>query len=252
MTSNRYVALWRKGKRGLARHGVGGVLKYLVSAILESSRRPFQKAMQGEEELYDQQHQIDTAIKLCGAADLIGVDSENWVHGYRYMPSEPGQFHSLMQHLPIRFEDYTFIDYGSGKGRALLMAADYPFKEIIGVEYSSHLHEIAERNIANYVGPTKKCEKITSIRRDATQFVIPAGPVVHYFANPFEEPVMKRVVQNIVDSLTGEPRPTFVVYYNALCANVFLERGFLEVTRQTAKHGVHMIFEGNLPPALSR
>ena len=127
----------------------------------------------------------------------------------------------------------------------MLMAADYPFNEIIGVEYSSCLHEVAEQNIANYVSPTRMCEKITSIRCDAEQFAIPGGPVVHYFANPFEEPVMKRVVQNIVDSLTEEPRPMFVAYYNAICADVFLEHGFLEVVRQTDKHGIHMIFESD-------
>ena len=244
MTCNKCVALWRRGKRGLGRYGARGVLKFVISTSLESLRRRFGKGVaEGEGELFDRQHQIDTTVKPHDAADLMGVDSENWVHGIAYMPSEPERFHSLMRHLPIRFEDYTFIDYGSGKGRAILMAANYPFKEIMGVEYSSYLHEIAEQNIAHHVGPTKKCEKIRSIRCDAAQFAIPAGQVVHYFANPFDEPVMKQVARNIIDSLQREPCRLFVVYYNAVCANVFLEHGFLEVTRQMDKHGVHLILE---------
>ena len=45
---------------------------------------------------------------------------------------------------------FTFVDLGSGKGRTLLMASDYPFRRIIGVELLPSLHQIAQENLRQY------------------------------------------------------------------------------------------------------
>ena len=53
---------------------------------------------------------------------------------------EPARFRKVLASLQIAFHDYTFIDFGSGKGRALLLASEFPFKRIIGLEFSPELH----------------------------------------------------------------------------------------------------------------
>ena len=55
--------------------------------------------------------------------------------GGQYQPSEPALFHEILDSLPVAVDGFTFIDLGSGKGRTLLMASEYPFRRIIGVEF---------------------------------------------------------------------------------------------------------------------
>jgi len=123
------------------------------------------------------------------------------------------------------------------------MAADYPFREIVGVEYSPALHATAERNIANYRNDTIKCSKIKSVLADATRFTIPSGPVVLYFANPFDETVLEPVVQNVLKSLRDEPRELFVVYYVACHAAVFRRLGFREIWSMKDDAGTHLVLQ---------
>src|SRR5712671_3243440 len=52
----------------------------------------------------------------------------------QYRTARVGAFTQLLESLDIRHELYSFIDFGCGKGRALLLASRFPFKEIIGVE----------------------------------------------------------------------------------------------------------------------
>ena len=93
----------------------------------------------------------------------------------------------MMQSLPIDYTQFTFIDLGSGKGRTLLIASDYPFRRIIGVELLGELHRIAQENIRTYQSPTRKCFALEIIRGDAREFTFPAEPSVIYLFNPLTE-----------------------------------------------------------------
>ena len=60
--------------------------------------------------------------------------------------------HKILRQLRIDLSRFTFIDLGSGKGRVLLIAAQYPFEAVIGVEFSETLHDIAQSNICKFTG----------------------------------------------------------------------------------------------------
>ena len=47
-------------------------------------------------------------------------------------------------------EDYSFIDLGAGMGRGMLLAAQMPFREVIGVELHPDLAEVAQKNIKEW------------------------------------------------------------------------------------------------------
>ena len=84
------------------------------------------------------------------AQPLVGVIVCWGISSSPYQPTEPELFRkmlaSLIQASPkIDFREFTFIDIGSGKGRALLMAADYPFRRILGIELLPDLHRVARR-----------------------------------------------------------------------------------------------------------
>jgi hypothetical protein len=132
--------------------------------------------------------------------------------GHEYFATDPWLFEEIMQALPIQFEDFTFIDLGSGKGRSLMLASDYPFRRILGVEYLPELHRVAELNIGRYSGENQKCRRIESICKDARDFDFPAEPTVLYLFNPFPEPVFALVLARLKESLARNPRPFYVAY----------------------------------------
>jgi hypothetical protein len=72
-------------------------------------------------------------------------DGTSSVHAMSYAGSQPSTVRAALRQLPS-VEDYTFVDLGCGKGRALLVASEFPFNAIIGVELNPALATIAERN----------------------------------------------------------------------------------------------------------
>lgn len=108
--------------------------------------------------------------------------------------------------------DFTFIDLGSGKGRVLLMASDYPFKRIIGVEFMPELHRAAQKNISGFLFDRQQCRQIESICMDSRDFQFPPGPLVVYLFNPFSEATFAQVLENLRQLIEQSPRPVYVAY----------------------------------------
>ena len=157
---------------------------------------------------FDRRYGVDTGGRI--EARELRVDSENRTFGARYEPTPPRTFASLMRHLPADLSAYTFVDFGSGKGRVLLLASRYHFSCIIGVEYAKDLHAIASRNVHTYRDPEQVCRNIIPLNIDATEFAIPHTPCVFYFFQPFGREVMTRVLDNIKRSLLA-PRPIYLI-----------------------------------------
>jgi len=132
--------------------------------------------------------------------------------GHEYFATDPWLFEQIMQALPIRFEAFIFIDLGSGKGRSLMLASDYPFRRIVGVEYLPELHRSAELNLGRYSGEAQKCRRIECICQDARDFEFPDEPTVLYLFNPFPEPVFALVLEKLKVSLEKSPRSFYVAY----------------------------------------
>src|ERR1700756_79540 len=164
---------------------------------------------------YDWDYRVDTTSATVGWRDrLLGV-----FHS-AYQPTEPAAFHEMLQALPIDFRDFTFIDLGSGKGRTLLMASDYPFRRILGVELLPELHSVARENLQKYRSPKQKCFALESVCRDARTFESPAEPLVLYLFNPLPEVALAEVTLRLQHSLTQNPRKVFVLYHNPLLERV--------------------------------
>jgi ribosomal protein L11 methylase PrmA len=119
------------------------------------------------------------------------------------------------------------VDYGSGKGRVMVVAAHYRFTDITGIDFSSQLCEEARRNTdALNQFPSVK---FTVIHAEATTYQIKKEDNVLFFFNPFDEVVMEQVVINIRQSLRKYPRKLYVAYINPEHKDLFEEAGFEEV-----------------------
>ena len=160
--------------------------------------------------LFDWRHRIET----CSTAELSGltIQSENVVHGVLNDPIHPKLCFEILGALGIEYSDYAFIDLGSGKGRALVIASEYPFQRVVGVEFAEELHSIARRNVRDYRSRTQQCTNIECLLLDATEFIPPPVPTVFWMNNPFRPPVLIPVLRNIGKSLSEVPRDLILVY----------------------------------------
>ncbi len=168
----------------------------------------------GHRSTFDLAHDVDTDGEVLGWTYLSDLDisSPNWIDGVDYCAIEPERFDAILSSLEIRFEDFTFIDFGSGKGRALLMASDFPFRKVIGLEFSRELHETAERNIRTYKRSPQGCRAVESRCVDFLDFSLPPEACVLYFYDPCSEALFRRVLDHIRKSLEEHPRPLWIVY----------------------------------------
>ena len=127
------------------------------------------------------------------------------------------------------FHDFVFIDLGSGKGRTLLMASDYPFRRIVGVELLPELHRAALENLRKYKSESQTCFALESICADATEFRFPDEPTVLFLFNPFPEAGLRRMIANLERSLRDHPRAVFVIYHNPVLGHMLENPGLKKV-----------------------
>lgn len=162
---------------------------------------------------FDKIYRTDTSGELLiKDTNLSESESKSGAQLYWATPEPLDRY--LIGSLDIAFTDYTFIDFGSGKGRVLLVASQFPFQKIIGVEFVPELHEIAEKNIHIYKSNQQKCNNISSVCMDAVEFCIPETPIVLHFYHPFksESKILSKVLNNIKKSLVEKPRPVWIIY----------------------------------------
>jgi SAM-dependent methyltransferase len=142
----------------------------------------------------------------------LQINSTNLSDATWYEPVPTLCFRHLMKELSISYENYYFIDFGSGKGRALFLAADYPFSKVIGVEFSRELHAVCLRNIKTYRSARQRCFKIESVCSDVVNFVMPPVQSVYFFYSPFKASVFAKVIDNLMKSLQSYPRSVYLLF----------------------------------------
>src|SRR5262249_50730962 len=113
---------------------------------------------------------------------------------------------SVLDSFVIRPRQDVFLDFGSGLGRAVILAARKPFLRVIGVEMNEQLNERARENLRRAL-PRLECRNVELITCDATRFRIPGDVTVVYFFNPFCGQVLEQVLENLKASLQTSPRP---------------------------------------------
>ena len=178
-----------------------------------------------EQDGFDRRYGTDTTAML-GPADF-GRTSDNVRYASLYRATLPRTFERIIGTMKIRHEDFIFVDFGSGKGRTLLLASEFPFKRVIGLEFSPKLHEAAQKNVGIYRSATQKCKQFELECLDAASYELPVENTVFYFFDPFELPVMSPVIDNMKKSLEKHPRKVFIAYVNPTYCAVMENSGFL-------------------------
>ncbi len=223
---------WREQARAKGAASAASLLvRKLWSFVREST--PEQRRQRYGDMEYDWEHRVNTTSgTVSWRARLLGLFHSP------YQPTEPALFQEMMASLPIEFDQFTFIDLGSGKGRTLLMASEYPFMKIVGVELIAELHCAAEENIRAYRSPTQRCVQIESVCVDASDFVFPDTPLVMYLFNPLPEWGLDRMIRNLEQSLEQSPRPVWIVYHNPAMDSTLAASRALVRSKGTGQYSV--------------
>lgn len=185
------------------------------------ARRAEDPAAHGGRE-FDCRYGVDTAGYI--ATQCLTVIGPNRLHtaGYAPIHNIHYDFGHYLSFLAINYEESTFVDLGSGKGRAVLIASLLPFFRVVGVEFSGDLVAIARENVRRFPHAAQRCGSIELLHLDAVDYVFPDTPLVLYLWNPFDRSVMERVVANLAASYRRNPgRRMVVMYFSPVLAHLF-------------------------------
>jgi SAM-dependent methyltransferase len=147
-------------------------------------------------ERFDAKYGLDTQMPVPVSDLETSAPGARFANRYEGTPI--AALHKIIRRLKVRQSRFTFIDLGSGKGRVLLIAAQYRFKSVIGVEFSKKLHDIALLNITKFAESGLTKTSAISTNCDAGEFDFSGlGDKIVFCYNPFGADLMNRVLDNL-------------------------------------------------------
>jgi SAM-dependent methyltransferase len=193
------VSLVRRVQNGLTLVARSGVRKTASYAIDRAS------------ELYNDWR---LGISTAGGRRLEDVGIGN-PYSIPYYPSDYRSLYKIFRRLRLRPHDDSFLDYGCGLGRVLVVAGTFRFRRVIGVELVPEWATIAEENLRRARGKLR-CPEVQVVRADAAAYAVPADVTLVFFYNPFHGPVLASALASIRRSLDDSPRHLRLVFKNTI------------------------------------
>jgi SAM-dependent methyltransferase len=194
---------WYRLVRSLRSHGIWGTwerafVKPPQPAVVQDTAPPHP---------FDLRHGTDTG----GYVLSTSLDSASLATAYSnvYFAISPSSLAQAISALPGPLDKFTFLDLGCGKGRALMVAAEFPLHRILGVEISSELCAIAQANVDRN---PDWAARISILNQDAATVTYPDTPLVIFLYHPFFAPILRRVLANLERELRRAPRETWLLY----------------------------------------
>ncbi len=164
-----------------------------------------------------------TTQALLMLGQLERVSGGAYAHATHYEAVPVEAFAELLAAVPeALMNSAVFVDIGCGMGRALLLASEHPFKQVLGIELSPALHAIARENVAMARGLRRRCRDVRLRRGDARRFRFPKGDLVVFLYNPFDHEVLRAVLERIVGSRRAGDR-AMLLYHVAVHRDVVAE-----------------------------
>jgi SAM-dependent methyltransferase len=166
-------------------------------------------------------------------------------HATAYYGVAPSVFQALVRRWrrsgpAAPLEETTFVDVGAGMGRAMLLAAEMPFRAVIGVELNPTLIRIARRNLAVWRKTERARAPMRLVCGDAAELVFPGEPCLAFLFNPFGGAVLRRFLKAVARSFAHRPGTFDLLYVNNE------QEGVLEAAR-----GFVRLFVGKVPRSRS-
>lgn len=178
---------------------------------------------------FDEAHGVDTSGLVPAGHLITGHPNDEFVTAYYGVA--PSILHTLIDQWretipPHPIHNYTFVDIGAGKGRAMLVASELPFHQVIGIELNPDMADIAQRNLDHWLAahasdPTApRLAPIRIYEQDALTFDFPHNPTLVFLFHPFEAPVLKLLLRRIETQFAKRPGTLDILYVNAECRDL--------------------------------
>ncbi|PHS16469.1 MAG: hypothetical protein COA78_03840 [Blastopirellula sp.] len=189
--TNKLIAYPMKIGRRVITRGPVDTARWLMSHIEENR----------------QESKLNVATSSKVEVDELGFDSE--CHGYE--PISYTCFNRILEELEIRPDQEVFLDYGCGRGRAVVIAATRRFKRVLGLELSHELSESARENI-DRAQKHLQCSDVEIVTANACDYTVPDDVSMIFLWNSFQGSVLESVIERIRESAANAPRKLQIIY----------------------------------------
>lgn len=170
--------------------------------------------------IFDVLNNIDTVTPV--RWEESGVDINKRDNSSMYISILVRYLRELFRALGIE-HGKVLVDLGCGKGRVLLVASEFGFREVRGIEFSPLSCNIARKNCLIYKAKTKTVTDFTIIESDVIDYKIRDDEDIFYLYHPFNAIILKQVLLNISESLKVKKRKVKIIYCNPVYYNLVKE-----------------------------
>jgi SAM-dependent methyltransferase len=191
------IDMFAKIPRAIRRRGWRGMAGLAISKLYDA--------------LFDLRYGTDT-VSWQEVTSLTGTVGDV-AHALHYQPTDVIALRKLLRLLDLE-PGRVLVDFGSGKGRVLMVAAPFGFGALRGVEFSAGLCDIARRNIERFRAKTPWSVDFEVLHGDASEYQVRDDEDVFFLFNPFDDYILRRVMENISRSFEATPRPMLLLYRN--------------------------------------
>ncbi len=198
---------------------LGATLENGVAFIREYGFRRFVQEVHYR--LVNQYWERRLGVRTSGMVELssLGIHNEDSIE---YTPMGYHALFSVLRRIPLAVSDVSFLDYGSGKGRAIVVAATFPFRRVVGVDMSENLNRVARANIERM--RHKKAGAVEVLQCNAREYEVGEEINLIYCFNAFLGDTLEQVVKNILVSHKRWPRTIYIVYFNKVHFERIIDR----------------------------
>lgn len=165
----------------------------------------------GRDRSFDRRYGTNTAGSV-ETAELGVDDTEAGALAIRYLPSPDYVTRWMLRNVSLNHRETTFVDLGCGKGRVVVVASEWPFLRVVGVDLSSRLASVAARNAEVIRARFPARTPIEIQVGDAAAFDFPATPLLVHLYHPFETAITARVLDSLRARHEGGAHRIVVAY----------------------------------------
>lgn len=194
-------------RRSLVKRGLWKTIRFATRRVLGLRTRTVVRKVPHH---FDLQYGVHTS-------GVIARDERDVRHDYHGVA--PSVFREALRewqlHIPSYIsglEAYTFLDLGCGMGRALLLASQLPFQQVIGVEFDSQLTEIAQRNLEPWAHAGQARSPIQIQQEDVLNYIFPNPPLLVFLYNPFGPSILQPVLSRLLQLARETSSPVDLLY----------------------------------------
>lgn len=152
-------------------------------------------------------------VRTCGYVPLeqTGFTASRLRDATNYSPTNGWAVRRMLRAWQLP-HDARFADLGSGMGRTCLLAAEYGFASVTGVELAPELCAIARANLGSCRWPAGRRAEVTIRHEDALAYCAATDDDVFYMFRPFSGEFLGRILDLLAARARARQRMLTIIY----------------------------------------